>query len=72
MSNTVTIQNNAVFFSKLSIERCQVHLAHLHALVHFCGVDEDKEALIGDNFRRIIEVLESELMHSAHLLSHCD
>ncbi len=69
MSTTDNQVSNAVLVGRLSIERCQTHVAHLHALMHLCeppcfGMDE----LVAESARRIMQNLESELEHSAEVM----
>ena len=70
MSKTNLSNINALIISRLSIERCQGHLAHLHALMHLCGrgrVGVDDR--VAESALKIMENIESDLAHSATALS---
>lgn len=61
---------NALLVGRLSLERCQNYLAHLHALLHLCEIDEPGfDRLVAQSARKLIADLESELAHSATILS---
>jgi len=72
MSNTETglSVSRAAILSKLSIERCQCYLAHMHAIMHLdvphdmCG----DEAMAQDNIRAIMSNIERELSQNAERL----
>lgn len=68
---TESVSNfNAVVVGRLSIERCQGYLAHLHALMHLClPGDLGCDGLVAESARKIMADLESELAHSANVLS---
>lgn len=73
MSDTANSISNALIVGRLSIERCQAHVAHLHALMHLCapeslGMDE----LVVQSMLRVMENLESDLVHSVSAISRCD
>lgn len=71
MSNINTTNCNAILVSRLSIERCQAHLAHLHALMHLCRpVDMGCDQLVAESFTRVMEDIEGELGHSVKALNH--
>ncbi len=64
---------NAVIVSRISIERCQNHLAHLHALMHLCEPDHlGHDSFVAESVLRVMEIMESDLVHSAKALSHFD
>ena len=62
--------DNARIAGGLAIERCQQHLAHLHALMHLCGQEERG---LDDNVAKkvaliIMESLQRDLSYSASIL----
>lgn len=61
---------NAVIVSKLSIERCQSHLAHLHALMYLREHGESKtDDLVSESVLQVMEQMGRELAHSSRALS---
>ncbi len=61
--------HNDIICTKLSIERCQKYLAHLHAVMYMCdprdlGLDE----VMAENARRIMTAMNQELMLCAGFL----
>jgi len=70
MSNTDNAISNAVIVGRLSIERCQAHLAHLHALMHLCAPAAlGMDGLVAESVLRVMQDLEGELMQSARAMS---
>jgi hypothetical protein len=72
MKNEST-ESNGIVCAKLSLERCQKYLAHLHALMYMCeprdlGMDE----IMSENARRIMSAINQELMISAKSLNEAD
>jgi hypothetical protein len=63
-----------VLVCRLALERCQQHLAHLHAILHLClpeqAFDEDMVAVAG--MRKIISSMAQELTYSVDTLVMCD
>jgi len=61
--------DNARIAGGLAIERCQQHLAHLHAMMHLCG---HEEMGLNDNVAEgvliIMESLQRDLSYSASML----
>ena len=53
MIKNQTIDTNALLVSRLAIERCQAHLAHLHALMHLCepGPMGNRDSLVAESFQ---------------------
>lgn len=68
MSKTDHANSAAVFITKLSIERCQMHLAHLHALMHLCYPPGD--SFLEGSFLKVMETIEGELSYTEATLSH--
>lgn len=69
VERNVSNSNNVVCV-KLSLERCQKYLAHLHALMYMCdpkdlGLDE----IMAENACRIMSAINQELLLSAESLS---
>jgi hypothetical protein len=67
------LDSNHLVCAKLSVERCQKYLAHLHALMYMCdpkdlGMDE----IMSENARRILSAINNELMLSAKSLAFPD
>lgn len=65
-----SIESNNVICAKLSLERCQKYVAHLHALMYMCdpgdlGMDET----MSENARRIMGAINQELLLSARSLA---
>lgn len=61
---------NSAIVGRLTIERCQVHVAHLLALMHLCEpVATGTDTLVAESMLRIVKDLESDLMHSAKAIS---
>lgn len=53
----------------LAIERCQQHLAHLHALMHLCGHEEKGlDDNVAEGVLIIMESLQRDLSYSASIL----
>lgn len=70
MSTTEPLYPDFLIVGKLSIERCQNHLAHLHALMHLCrpeGLEFD--SLVAESVLSVMESIERELAQSAKALS---
>ncbi len=63
-----------VLVCRLALERCQQHLAHLHAILHLCmpeqAFDDDMVAVAG--MRKIISSMAQELTYSVETLVMCD
>lgn len=60
-----------MIIGRLSIERCQSHVAHLHALMHLCEpATMGMDGLVAESMLRIMAHLESDLSHSARAMSH--
>ena len=57
----------AVMISKMSIERCQGYLAHLHALMYLSGEDEADD-LVMESVLKVMENIKGELEHSSKAL----
>lgn len=59
-----------IFVCRLALERCQQHLSHLHALLHFCMPEQDVTAkrVPCDAIRTLIMRLQDELAYSADAL----
>jgi hypothetical protein len=63
------ISQNALIVSRLSIERCQQLLAHLHALMHLCQpADLGLEKTVVGSARGILQTISRELELSAETL----
>ena len=63
---------NAILVSRLSIERCQSYLAHLHAIMHLCDDAMARDELVTESVINIMRTIESELAHSASALGTFD
>lgn len=66
---TNTAYSNAVIVSRLSIERCQNYLAHMHALLYLCepsnmGLDKT----VSGSMLKLMENMERELNQSVAAL----
>jgi hypothetical protein len=63
-----------VLVCRLALERCQQHLAHLHAILHLCmpeqAYDDGMVAMTG--MRKIISSMAQELNFSVDTLVLCD
>ena len=69
MCTTNQTSLNSIIVTKLSIERCQYAIAHLHALMHLCepqdiGVEEP----VATSIRVVLEAMNKELSHSYETL----
>jgi hypothetical protein len=53
---------------RLVLERCQICLSHVHALLHLSGHD-DPEKLVSGNMRTVLASLEQELRNGMELLN---
>lgn len=58
----------ALFVSRLSLERCNIYLAHLSALLHI--IEESGENILGHDTIALLTGLEKELSHSAKSLAN--
>lgn len=69
MRNTETLNPNLAIIGKLSIERCQTHLAHLHALLYLCCPRAAfADSVIEESLIDVMASIEHELAQSARLL----
>ncbi|NCC22632.1 MAG: hypothetical protein EOM26_09265 [Alphaproteobacteria bacterium] len=60
---------NSIVCAKLSIERSQTYLSHLHALMFLCDPkDLGMDAVMAENARRIMSAIRQELKLSAQSL----
>lgn len=57
----------ALFMSRLSLERCNVYLAHLNALIHLLEMQDND--VLGGNALQLLSGLERELANSKRSLS---
>ena len=65
----IEINNPSIaIVGKLSIERCQTHLAHLHALMHLSREENSSDNFITESVLGVMESIERELAHSARML----
>jgi hypothetical protein len=58
---------HALYMSRLSLERCNVYLAHLNALLHLLEMQDN--TVLGDNAVRLLSGLQRELANSEQSLS---
>lgn len=73
--NNIASCLNAVMMCRLSLERCQVHLAHLHALLHLFlspGRSDDSVELVVENMRKVMAGMERDLTGGADILNRID
>lgn len=63
-----------VLVCRLALERCQQHLAHLHAILHLCLPEESQgeDMVAMDSMRKIISSMAQELSYSVDTLVLCD
>lgn len=66
--------NDNVLVCRLALERCQQHLAHLHAILHLCMPEQahDDGAVAMTGMRKIISSMAQELNFSVDTLVLCD
>ncbi len=65
-----SIESNYVICARLSMERCQKYLAHLHALMYMCDPqDMGMDEIMSENARRIMGAINQELLLSARSLA---
>ncbi len=66
---TIYLNDSALIVGKLTIERCQNYLAHLHALMHVCRPDDlGMDPVAAESARKIMIFMEQELKASADIL----
>jgi hypothetical protein len=73
MSSQKTVDAESIIVVKLSLERCQQKIAHLHAMIHLCGANSvglNEKAC--DSFQDLLKVLECEISSSAAALVIAD
>lgn len=61
-------ETNAIFISKLSMERCRQHLAHMHALIHMERGKTQCDDMTYQSMQLLLAKMEDELRHSATAL----
>ncbi len=62
--------SNNVICARLSLERCQKYLAHLHALMYMCDpVDLGMDEIMSESAKRIMAAMNQELLLSAKSLA---
>lgn len=63
-----------VLVCRLALERCQQHLAHLHATLHLCMPEQaqDENFVAMGSIRKLIANLAQELSYSMDTLGLCE
>lgn len=63
-----------ILVCRLALERCQQHLAHLHAILHLCLPEQayDDGHVAVEGMRKIISSMAQELTYSVDTLVLCD
>ena len=56
------MDKNAIICGRLTLERCQNYVNHIHAVLFMCGQDDDQlDATATNHIRRITSLLGQEL-----------
>ncbi len=67
--NNLSLNDNDVVCLRLSIERCQKYLAHLHAVMYMCDPkDLGLDDIMAENARGIMGAINRELSLSSKAL----
>lgn len=64
-----------VLVCRLTLERCQQHLSHLHAILHLClperALDAGEDVAV-NSMRKLIANMAQELSYGLDTLTLCD
>jgi hypothetical protein len=64
------MEQNAIVCSKLSLERCRNHIAHIHAVMYMCDPQgTGLNPIASRSVKKIISMMDMELESSVDMLT---